>query len=111
MKSRSICLSCQRIENIDLPCDLPYECHGCDNGSKFIARVIKIPTSSTSNQEIVNGVNESLESGKMTGIIAIVKNKDGSCEFRWSKDIPYMDAIGMLETMKQDIYMRTNKLI
>jgi len=61
--------------------------------------------------EISDVINQRIREGKLKGIVVIMMSSDDTFETRWDKSLRYLDVIGMVETAKQDIYMRTNGFI
>ncbi|MBP2629880.1 MAG: hypothetical protein H6Q70_508 [Firmicutes bacterium] len=73
-----------------------------------MSKILNFPNNS---QEIADMVNQKISKGTIEGLAVVIKNKDGTFEIRWDKKLNYLDLIGMLETAKQDIYMRANDII
>ena len=76
-----------------------------------MSNVVKFPVKRTSNEEIADRINDGITSGEIEGLAAVVKNKDGSFEIQWSKELNYLELMGMMEQAKLDLFSRVNDII
>jgi len=72
-----------------------------------MAKIISFPGSVN---EAKDYLDKKISNGDIEGVIILVENKTKTFEF-FHTDFRYLDKIGMLETTKQDIYMKTNVLL
>ena len=121
MKTDDTCSQCAYKPNgIYRSCGEYAICSRCIDHSNFIQatnnlcqkeKLVNFPIKRTSNEEILGRISAEVAAGTVEGIAAVVKNKDGSFEINWSKNLNYLELLGMFEQAKFDLLSQANDII